>query len=366
MSSQQPGPSLNQALNDLRCRVRQAARVTEGGRAEDREREAALVRERADCARLIDEFLSVLGSAGRPGITSIRRMRVKWPGQLAIALTGSQSPSGKKAGSVEGWIIRPYSRGESGYEWDVPAKAGLLVGLDGRIHEFSDALWGRNKTRPEIHLYPDEHEAMYRPGVDDLPVSAPELARLLAECLDRRNIAVQPDRVAAPTTGSSEGTTADDVRPPVGHSKRSVHRFNVQFSDAAVATLKALADAQPPSETQRIRELIADEHFVQQFGSLVDEARVLLPPGVLDPADELDRALRETSDGSNRLLVRLLPSLPTTAQTRMLLLALTALNGLAEYIDIEADFEPPAHVTTLIFVIVAIASLLNELTAERE
>src|SRR5665213_1066767 len=178
MAPQRAVPNLSHAFAELEENAQRSAESARNARAK---RATAVAQERADSAWLVGEFLAVIEGAGRRGLTSVPRMRVIEPSRWFAALSHSSVPHGKKAGAVEGWIIRPYSGGESGYEWDIPTKAGLLLDRDGRLHEFSDSIW--RPPAPEIHLYEDESERVYHPGHDDLPVSAAELATFLASCL---------------------------------------------------------------------------------------------------------------------------------------------------------------------------------------
>jgi hypothetical protein len=139
----------------------------------------------------------------------------------------------------------------------------------------------------------------------------------------------------------------------------------LKLSGEAMRVLEALAAKQGPTETDRLRALVRLNLDANTLTLMTDRARLGLPPDVVEPLEQLGDAVHQASREAPNLLSELLPLLPSTAQTRLLILALTALNAMLEYIDVEAGIDQPAHITTLVYAIAAIATLLNESTPDR-
>ncbi len=83
-------------------------------------------------------------------------------------------------------------------------------------------------------------------------------------------------------------------------------------------------------------------------------------------ADLATAVAEEDESDAPSLLSDWLGWLPSTAQTRLLILMLVALNTLIEYADVETGIEPPAHLTTLIYALAAVATCLNEYVARKQ
>jgi hypothetical protein len=148
-------------------------------------RSDAAAEERRISAQLVDQFMVLMNEACVPGVRSVRRMRVRRPLRTLLGLDDSGGlPFGKNAGAVSGWIVRDYSPHSCSMDgqYESPIKYGLLLGLEGRIYEFSDSIWTvPEDQRPTIHLWYGQDtigERGYVPGVDDLPLSSEELGVL--------------------------------------------------------------------------------------------------------------------------------------------------------------------------------------------
>jgi hypothetical protein len=152
----------------------------------------------------------------------------------------------------------------------------------------------------------------------------------------------------------------------MAQSKSTRTRYTLTFSDGVLKDLESLAAARKPTVAQRLRRLIEEELYADSLASIADGVRVDLPAEVIEPIDDLSRAIRENQTDRPQLLIAVLPYLPSTRQARLLILAMTALNALLEYADTEIGIEQPAHITMLAYAIAAVATLLNEAAAPRD
>jgi hypothetical protein len=151
-------------------------------------------------------------------------------------------------------------------------------------------------------------------------------------------------------------TAASDLQ----RSLQTLSAFNQRltgWSKAATAMSMALPDTSalrsalsiPTGELRLLAEVsVAD---------LDDDARQSLT-NLATAVDEVDQS------DAPPLLSDWLGWLPSPAQTRLLILMLVALNALIEYADVETGIEPPAHLTTLIYALAAVATCLNEYVAK--
>jgi hypothetical protein len=142
-------------------------------------------------------------------------------------------------------------------------------------------------------------------------------------------------------------------------SLRAVSEMNERltgWSRAVTAMSMAVPDlgelgsalAMPTGELRSLAD-VADDLGDDTKRSLADLA------AAVDEADQ---------PGSPHLLSDWLRWLPSTAQARLLILVLVALNALIEYADVEARIEQQDHLTTLIYAIAAVATVLNEYVAK--
>lgn len=185
--------TLEEAFNESKHVESQQREQAQRARRERRDSEES---ERRASAELVQQFLTVMRHSNEPGLTVFRKMCVLLP--LRTRLLGIEPPvsatvpSGRKAGTVSGWIIRKYESGASTYETHVPATSGLLVGVDGHVYTLEPSIWGGpSNNTPTIHIHEDESNAGqrgYTPGVEDLPITIERLAHALASVLRANNL----------------------------------------------------------------------------------------------------------------------------------------------------------------------------------